>query len=154
MNDLERLVAVEDIKNLVARRIRAMDEKRWADYEEMHAPDHVSDSYAGEPAIGAKVNTERLAQVLGHIISVHHAHTPEIAITSSTTAEGVWAMEDMLFWKQGSEDHWLHGFGHYHEKYRKDPDGWRFVYRRLTRIHVRTSNGAQLGQLNVQTREP
>lgn len=152
MTELERLVAIEDIRNLKARRIRAMDEKRWADYEAMHAPDHVSDSYGGEPAIGAAENTRRLAQVLGHITSVHHAHTPEITITSPTTAEGVWAMEDMLFWKQGSEDHWLRGYGHYHEKYRKGPDGWRFVYRKLTRIRVDTSPGAQLGLLNVETR--
>ena len=153
MNDMERLVAIEDIKNLKARRIRAMDEKRWADYEAMHAPDHVSDSYGGAPAVGAKANAERLAQVLGHITSVHHAHTPELTISSATTAEGVWAMEDMLFWKQGSEDHWLHGFGHYHERYRKDAEGWRFVYRKLTRILVRTSAGAKLGELNVEKLE-
>jgi hypothetical protein len=152
MTDLERLVAIEEIKNLKARRIRAMDEKRWADYEAMHAPDHVSDTYAGEPAIGAKANVERLAKVLEDVTSVHHAHTPEIIITSENTAEGVWAMEDMLFWKQGSEEHWLHGFGHYHERYRKNPGGWQFVYRRLTRILVRTSPGADLGDLNARTR--
>lgn len=153
MNDLERLVAIEDIKNLKARRIRAMDEKRWDDYEAMHAEDHVSETYAGgEPAIGAKANTARLAKVLGHITSVHHAHTPEITITSATTAEGVWAMEDMLFWKQGGESHWLHGYGHYHEKYRKGPKGWQFIYRKLTRIRVDTSENADLGLLNVDNK--
>ncbi len=152
MTDLQRLIAIEAIKNLKARRIRAMDEKRWADYEAMHASDHVSDTYGGEPAVGAKVNVERLAQVLDGVSSVHHAHTPEISITSENTAEGVWAMEDMLFWKQSSEDHWLHGYGHYHERYRKGSDGWQFVYRRLTRILVRTSPGADLGDLNIRTR--
>lgn len=153
MTDLERLVAIEDIKNLKARRIRAMDEKRWADYEAMHAEDHVSDTYGGaEPAVGSKANTARLAQVLRYITSVHHAHTPEITITSGTTAEGVWAMEDMLFWKQGDKDHWLHGYGHYHEKYRKGPDGWQFVYRKLTRIRVDMSRGAEFGMLNVESR--
>ena len=50
----------------------------------------------------------------------------------------------------------LHEIGHplvVAARYRKGPDGWRFVYRRLTRIHVRTSPGAVLGQLNTQTRE-
>jgi hypothetical protein len=153
LNDLERLVAIEDIKSLKARRIRAMDEKRWADYESMHAEDHVSDTYAGdEPAIGARANTARLASVLGHITSVHHAHTPEITITSATTAEGVWAMEDMLFWKKGGESHWLHGYGHYHEKYRKGANGWQFIYRKLTRIRVDTSQNADLGLLNVENK--
>jgi hypothetical protein len=145
MTDLERLIAIEEIRNLKARRIRAMDEKRWADYEAMHAPDHVSETYGGDPAIGARANTERLAKLLADVTSVHHAHTPEITFTSDDTATGVWAMEDHLFWRQGDAHHWLHGFGHYHERYRKTPQGWRFTYRRLTRLHVMTSPGAKLG---------
>lgn len=147
---MERLVAIEEIKNLKARRIRAMDEKRWDDYEAMHAEDHVSDTYGGEPAVGARANVRKLAAVLADIVSVHHAHTPEIEITSDTTATGVWAMEDMLFWQQGDEQHWLHGYGHYHERYRKGPDGWQFVYRKLTRLRVDASPGGKLGDLNVQ----
>lgn len=154
VTDLERLVAIEDIKNLKARRIRALDEKRWSEYEAMHAEDHVSDTYGDEPAVGAKANAQKVAQALADITSVHHAHTPEIVINSSDTASAVWAMEDMLFWKQGDEDHWLHGYGHYHERYRKGPNGWQFVYRRLTRIRVDMSEGAQPGYLNVSTREP
>jgi hypothetical protein len=130
-----------------------MDEKRWADYEAMHAPDHVSETYAGAPAVGAAANAQRLAQVLGHVTSVHHAHTPEITVTSADTAEGVWAMEDMLFWEQGTEPHWLHGYGHYHERYHRAAGGWEFTYRRLTRIHVQTSPGGDFGDLNVGTRE-
>lgn len=144
MTDLERLIAIEEIKNLKARRIRAMDEKRWADYEAMHMPDHVSETYGGEPAVGAKANVERLAQVLRYVTSCHHAHTPEIIFTSDDTATGVWAMEDHLFWEQAGEDHWLHGFGHYHERYRKTEQGWRFSYRKLTRLHVTTSMGADM----------
>lgn len=153
MMDLDRLIAIEEIKNLKARRIRAMDEKRWADYEDMHAEDHVSDTYGGAPAVGAKANTERLAEVLRDITSIHHAHTPEIVVLSDDSASGIWAMEDRLFWKQGGEDHWLHGYGHYHERYRKGPKGWQFVYRRLTRIRVDMSTGADFGNLNVRTRE-
>lgn len=154
MTDLERLLAIEEIKSLTAGRIRAMDEKRWADYEALHAPDHVSDTYGNAPAVGAKANTDKLAQVLNGITSVHHAHMPEIAITSETTATGVWAMEDMLFWKQGEDGHWLHGYGHYHERYRKDADGWRFVYRRLTRLRVDMSKGAEPGFLSVAASDP
>lgn len=152
MTDLERLIAVEDIRNLKAARIRAMDEKRWSDYEAMHVEDHISDTYGGAPAVGARANTARLAEVLGHVTSVHHAHTPEITITGPDSAEGIWAMEDMLFWQQGDEGHWLHGYGHYHEKYRKTEAGWKFCYRRLTRIRVDLSPGAAFGDLNLRTR--
>lgn len=152
MSDLERLVALEAIRNLKARRIRAMDEKRWNDYEAMHAEDHVSETFTGALAVGTKANTARLALLLKDVRSVHHAHTPEIAFTSANTATGIWAMEDMLFWKQGDEDHWQHGFGHYHEQYRKGPAGWQFTYRRLTRLLVRTSPGAEVG--NLELRKP
>lgn len=148
MTDLERLIAIEEIKLLKARNLRAMDEKRWDDYEAMFVEDHVSDTYNGAPAIGAKANVERLKAVLADIVSVHHGHMPEITITGPDTAEGVWAMEDMLFWTQGEEQHWLHGYGHYHEKYRKTAEGWKFCYRTLTRLRVDTSDGAQLGDLN------
>lgn len=153
MTDLERLVAIEDIRLLKARALRAMDEKTWTVYEALHAPDHVSDTYGGEPAVGAKDNTARLAKVLDGITTVHHAHMAEISFTSDDDAEGVWAMEDMLFWKQGTEDHWLHGYGHYHERYRRGEGGWQFVYRRLTRIRVDLSAGAAFGNLNIRTRE-
>lgn len=139
---IQTLVSIEEIRNLKARRIRAMDEKRWSDYEAMHAPDHVSETYGGTSVVGARANTEKLAQVLEGVTSVHHAHTPEITIISETSATGIWAMEDMLFWKQGEEDHWLHGYGHYHERYRKDGDRWLFVHRRLTRLRVDMSPGA------------
>lgn len=144
MTELETLLAIEAIRNLKARRLRAMDEKRWADYEAMHAEDHISDTYDDAPAIGTKANTAKLSAGLKNLITVHHAHTPEINLTGEDGATGVWAMEDMLFWKQGDEDHWLHGFGHYHERYRKGPEGWQFVYRKLTRIHVKTSSGADV----------
>ena len=39
MTDAERLLAVEEIKALMARRIRAMDTKDWALYDTCHAPD-------------------------------------------------------------------------------------------------------------------
>ena len=148
MTDLEKLLAIEEIKLLMARRVRALDQKDWDLYLSLHEEDHVSETYAGAPAVGAKANVERIKEVMVGITSVHHAHTPEITFTSDSEAEGIWAMEDMLYWKQGEEDHWLHGFGHYHERYRKTEAGWRFTYRKLTRLRVNTSEGAALGDLN------
>jgi hypothetical protein len=149
---LETVLALEDIKRLKARRIRAMDEKDWQTYEALHAPGHVSDTYGGSPSIGARENGERLSRLLAGVTSIHHAFLPEISFVSDVEARGVWAMEDRLFWKQGEEDHWLHGFGHYHERYEKRERGWLFTYRRLTRLKVMTSPGAKLGDLNVSTR--
>ena len=59
---------------------------------------------------------------------------PEITITSETTATGIWAMEDKLIWRDGSR---LHGYGHYHETYRKGADGaWRIATLDITRLRL------------------
>ncbi|WP_373863621.1 nuclear transport factor 2 family protein [Nocardia vermiculata] len=68
--------------------------------------------------------------------SAHHGHTPEITLTSNTTATGIWAMEDQLWWTNGDVEEHLHGYGHYHEKYRKVDGKWLISYRNLTRLRV------------------
>jgi hypothetical protein len=71
--------------------------------------------------------------VIGDVITVHHAHMPEIELTSATTARGIWAMEDMLRWSDGQE---LHGYGHYHETYEKADGAWRIKTLTLTRLRT------------------
>ena len=42
MSDIERLVALEEIRLLKARRDQAIDTKNWELYHSLHAPHHVS----------------------------------------------------------------------------------------------------------------
>jgi hypothetical protein len=149
ISPLDRLVALEEIRHLKARRILALDSQDWATYEALHAPDHVSDN-EGEPRYeGARVNTQRLMDMherMGHcLVTVHHVHSPIIDLLSLTTASGIWAMEDNLYWKQGDEDHWLRGYGFYHETYGKRGGQWLFTSRRLRRTRVFLSPGAVIG---------
>ncbi len=149
MSILERLMAIEEIRHLKARRILALDTQDWITYEALHAPDHVSDN-EGEPRYeGARANTQRLIDMhenMGHsMVTVHHVHSPIIKLSSSTTASGVWAMEDNLYWNQGGEEHWLRGYGFYHETYEKRQGEWLFTSRRLSRIRVTLSPGAVIG---------
>ena len=68
--------------------------------------------------------------VRGHVdpvTTVHHGHMPEIEITSPTTATGIWSMEDMLRWPEGSPIAAMHGYGHYHETYEKIDGQWRIA---------------------------
>jgi len=150
MSDLERLVAVEEIRKLKARRIQALDSQDWEAYEALHAPDHVSHNEGEQEFVGAKANTDRVAKInreLG-LVTVHHVHSPEINLLSPTKATGVWAMEDNLWWKQGDEDHWLRGFGFYHESYEKRDGRWMFTRRNLRRIKVLMSPGAKISHLS------
>lgn len=149
----ERLLALEEIKGLKARRILALDTKDWETYESLHSPEHISDNEGETPKPDLKKNVERLARLLANVITVHHVHTPVIEFTSPTTAKGVWAMEDNLFWQQDGDNHWLRGYGFYHETYEKRDGKWLFTSRRLRRLKVLTSPGAVIGEYRAPANE-
>src|ERR1700677_4967982 len=90
MTDAERLLAIEDIKRLMARRIRAMDTKDWALYDTCHAADATLDIFGTQPerhrppgsiARGKTQILDMIRKVVDgnvKLTTVHHAHTPEI----------------------------------------------------------------------------
>jgi SnoaL-like domain len=128
---------IEAIKQLKARYFRLMDTKDWDGLARVFADD-VHIDMAGE---GGGV-TESVAaympfirEVLADVTTVHHGHMPEIALTSPTTAAGIWALEDQLWWPAGSPISSMHGFGHYHETYEKTDGTWSIKTMTLTRLH-------------------
>jgi hypothetical protein len=141
LSDIEELKAIEDIKKLKARRDRSVDLKDWDTYTACHAPDHLSDNDGYEPWTREDM-VRHLREDIGHVTIVHLSHTPDITIHSRTEASGIWYLEDQHFWKQGEEDHWLHGFGFYHERYVKRDGRWLFIRRRIQRTMIRASPGA------------
>lgn len=146
MTDIETLLALEEIKLLKARRDRAVDTKDWDTYFNLHAPDHELHNEGFNHWKSAQEMIDNVRQLLGpDKISVHHSHTPEITFLSPTSATGIWAMEDNIFWMQGDEQHWLQGWGFYHKSYEKRNGKWLFTRRQLKRTHVRTSAGAVTG---------
>jgi hypothetical protein len=138
MSDLERLIAIEDIKNLKAQRDYVLDTKDWATYEALHAPDHYSHNEGEDRREGAKANTDWVAERLATTTTVHHSHTPNITFESATRARATWGMEDNLFWTENGVELWLQGFGFYHETYEKRDGRWLFTSRQLKRTYVRT----------------
>lgn len=146
----EQLMAIEEIKRTFAARLRCMDNKQWEIYPTLHTDDVVSETWGGLPedkqprtedtsnrVVGKENLTRAISTMLGGptvVTTVHHGHTPEIELTSDTTARGIWAMEDKLWWKNGDREEHLHGYGHYHEEYRKAGGRWLISYRKLTRL--------------------
>jgi hypothetical protein len=63
---------------------------------------------------------------------------PEIWIEGPDHATGIWAMEDKLWVQEGSPlpFKWMHGYGHYHERYVRVGGDWRIQEIRLSRIRV------------------
>ena len=135
MTATEGAADVEAIKQLTARYFRTMDEKDWDAMRRVFADDVVMDtsSSGGGVITGADEFLTFLQGAIGDVVTVHHGHMPEIELTSPTTATGIWAMEDMLRWPDGSE---LHGFGHYHETYEKVDGCWRIASSTLTRLRM------------------
>jgi uncharacterized protein (TIGR02246 family) len=125
---------IEAIKQLKARYFRCMDTKDWEGYRTVFAeeawmrntPDP-SEVFEGRDAIVAQVS-----RVLAEAVTVHHGHTPEITLTGSDTATGIWAMDDFVDMPQLV----LRGWGHYHEEYVKRGGAWQILSSRLTRLRL------------------
>ena len=142
MTDIERLIAIEEISQLKARYFRCMDIKDWAGFRAVFAPDATADySPPGGggnewKAAGAENIVALVMKVVAPAVTVHHGHMPEIEVTSPTTAKGIWSMEDLIWWPEGSKRKTLHGMGHYHETYEKIGGRWLIKTLVLTRLRV------------------
>jgi hypothetical protein len=144
MTDIERLIALEEIRQVKARYFRCMDTKDWAAFEAVFAPDATADySSEGDPkewtASGAANIVAFVRKVVGPAISVHHGHMAEVEVLSPTSARGIFAMEDLIWWPEGSRRKTLHGWGHYHETFEKTDGKWQIKTLKLTRLRIEES---------------
>jgi hypothetical protein len=142
MAEAEQLLAIEQIKQCKARYFRCMDMKDWAGFEAVFASDASADytpassTSSDWKATGASNIVALVRGLIGQAVSIHHGHMPEIEITSATTAKAIFAMEDLIFWPEGSRNKTMHGWGHYHETYEKSGGQWLIKTLKLTRLRV------------------
>jgi len=126
---------IELIKQLKARYCRFLDTKDWEAWRRIFADDFVSDTAeaGGKVIVGADEFVAFIRKTLGKPSqpTVHQVHAPEIALTSPTTAMGVWALNDVVRLAPGLN---LNGYGHYHETYEKTDGQWRIKTSKLTRL--------------------
>lgn len=141
MDDLQKLLDIEAIRNLKARYFRCLDTKDWASFKKVWAPEIEHDMvHEGQTFRGASSDfVDGVAGMLAGIVTVHHGQTSEIEITSATTAKGIWAFVDLV--KPGPDGpagvQEMVGYGHYHETYLKSDDaGWQIKTQLVTRIRV------------------
>jgi hypothetical protein len=132
---------LEALRQLKARYCRFLDLKDAEGWRSVFAADVVvtldmavstggADPMTAPPMEGADNFVATVLGGLKNAATVHHCHTPEITLTSPTTATGIWAMEDWIIFGDGQE---LHGAGHYHETYEKQDGTWRIKTLHLTR---------------------
>ncbi len=126
---------IEAIRQLKARYFRTMDTKDWAAMRQVFSDDVVLDTSeaGGSVVAGADEFMTFLQEVLRGAVTVHQGHMPEIELTSPTTATGIWALNDIVIWPDGTR---LTGYGHYHDTYEKVADDWKITSSKLTRLHT------------------
>lgn len=135
MSDIEAITALK------ARYFRTMDTKDWAAMRRVFTDDVVIDTTesGGGVVAGADEFMVFLQAALDGSITVHQGHMPEVELTSATAATGIWALNDIIFFPDGSR---LDGYGHYHETYRKVADDWLIASSKLTRLHMALTSAA------------
>jgi SnoaL-like protein len=142
MADVDRLIAIEEIKQVKARYFRCVDTKDWDGFAAIFAPDATVDytPEGGNPkewsVSGAANIVAFVRKALDRAITVHHGHMPEVVLTSPAAARGIFAMEDLIWWPEGSRRKTLHGWGHYHETYEKIGGTWLIKTLKLTRLRI------------------
>lgn len=133
-------VEIEAIKRLKSRYCRYLDTKDWTAWRTLFTDGFVSDtSRAGGKLItGADDFVAFTRMSLRGQPTVHQVHAPDIELDSSTTAHGIWALEDVVRFGPGVS---LRGYGHYAETYEKVGGDWRIKTSTLTRLREDIFNG-------------
>jgi hypothetical protein len=150
------LLAIEDIRRLKYRYLRAVDQKKWDDLESALTPDAVANY--GTPAMGRPLVLEGRDTILKfmrdnlggrNIVTFHFAGQPEIDVDGDR-ATGTWAFEDTVI----VQDHRLviKGAAYYEETYARDTEaGWRISRIGYVRTYEMTHSLDDLPSLRLTT---
>ena len=108
--DLVEILAIHQLK---APYCRLLDAKDWQGWRGVFADEFVMDlSQAGGAVVqGSDAFVAYTRKNVGKPsqITVHQVQAPEIELTSATTAQGVWALNDIVRFAPGLT---MNGYGH------------------------------------------
>lgn len=137
LDDLYKLVAIEEIKQCKARYWRCMDTKEFDGLQTVFAPDAVFDAAEAQydPILGQKpgipqsepwvtrdVILSEVANSLQHPLqSVHMGHLCEIEITSETTATAIFPFNDRIKLEGVLS---FNSYGYYYDTFEKIDGQW------------------------------
>lgn len=137
MTDKEKLLAIEEIRQLRYRWCRHVDEGSWSQIADLLAPDAELDltgtsrrsPSAGIPEIppikGADAVCRWLEEFIGPIPGQLHVMTmPEITFSSDTAAKGIWRQESHIVGVAGKDGKAGVGYGFIHDTYCRLDGRW------------------------------
>lgn len=131
-NRVSDLEEIEAIRQLKYRYLRSVDLKDWPLLVSTFTADAVSaydggnQTHDGRDAIVAWLRSALDTT----IVTLHQVHNPEIALTSPTTATGIWYLEDRVI-NRGPDlpdmpgNSILSGAAFYADEYRKESGQWK-----------------------------
>jgi hypothetical protein len=136
MTTVNDLIEFHEISQLKYRYLRALDTHQWDLMEQCFT----EDAFAWYS--GGKFTHQGRSQIIGFLrelippafVSSHIVVHPELKLTGQATAEGIWRLQDIVYFTeanpafvdgniQGGEE--MTGAGYYYEKYAKEETGWK-----------------------------
>ncbi|SCW53409.1 SnoaL-like domain-containing protein [Sphingobium faniae] len=151
MKTLEDLIAIEQIRLVKARYLRAIDLKDMDLLRSVVADDvevdgrgattdprtgmNLTPGVTGEVICGADKLIAAVGAGLPHMTTIHHVTSGEITVDDEDHASGIWPMFDRLIFSQGPVSV-MSGYGHYFETYERINGVWKIKSLKLTRISV------------------
>lgn len=132
---VEHLAEVDAIVRVKHAYFRLLDTKRFDELGDLLTEDATSAFDSGKLSHrGRQAIVDFLQTALGQpaIVTMHHGHHPEIALTSPDTATGTWYLEDRVIVPAHRFE--LHGTALYRDEYRKEQGRWRISHTGYDRI--------------------
>jgi len=119
--------AIEAIKRVKYRYLRALDTKHWDDFADTLTEDIVGDYGSSLGKEHHFTNRRELVEYMrtsmpAGVITEHRVTHPEITVDGEV-AEATWYLQDRVIVPE--YNFMLFGAGFYHDRYRNTPDGWK-----------------------------
>jgi len=132
---MDTAAELEAIRRLKYAYFRTLDLKEFDDLGALLTDDVTASYEDGRTVLeGRGAIVTWLSSVLGDpgIVTEHQGHHPEIALTSDTTATGVWYLQDRVI--VPAHDVEIAGTAFYDDRYRRTEGGWRIAHTGYTRV--------------------
>lgn len=149
VSDIEKLIAINDIREVMARYVRYADHKKFHDLASLFTPDgtftpHNVDGSVWMHMAGREGIAKTIAKGVGNAQVIHQLFSYETEVLSPTAAKSVVSMADMLIRPEAepapSDEKvafkTIRGYGHYHGDFVKIDGRWYIEKLVQTRLRM------------------
>ena len=151
MSGMADLEAIEAIKRVKYRYLRALDTKHWDDFADTLTEDVVGEYGSSMGKAHRFTNRSDLVEFMrtsmpASVITEHRVSHPEITVEDggeADEAEAVWYLQDRVI--VAEHDFMLFGAAFYRDRYRRTEDGWKICATGYQRTYEATQSLAGTG---------